>query len=58
MEEKVRNLIEKEVNNMGISISDIIYEKEGNNYFLRMALMCDISDTKHILNFLFTTTMQ
>lgn len=38
MEEKVRNLIEGEVNKLGISIDSIIYEKEGGNYFLRIVI--------------------
>lgn len=38
MEEKVRKLIEKEVNKLGISIDSIIYEKEGSNYFLRIVI--------------------
>lgn len=41
LEEKVRSLIEKEVNNVGVSISDIIYEKENNNYFLRIIIDSD-----------------
>ena len=38
MEEKVRKLIEDEVNKMGIKIDSIIYEKEGSNYFLRIVI--------------------
>lgn len=38
MEEKVRKLIEDEVNKMGIIIDSIIYEKEGSNYFLRIVI--------------------
>ena len=38
MEEKVRNLIEGEVNKLGISIDSITYEKEGSNYFLRIVI--------------------
>lgn len=41
LEEKVRSLVEKEVNNVGVSISDIIYEKENNNYFLRIIIDSD-----------------
>lgn len=41
LEGKVRSLIEKEVNNVGVSISDIIYEKENNNYFLRIIIDSD-----------------
>ena len=38
MEDKVRKLIEKEVNELGINIDSITYEKEGNNYFLRVVI--------------------
>ena len=38
MEDKVRKLIEKEVNKMGITIDSIVYEKEGSNYFLRIVI--------------------
>lgn len=38
MEDKVRKLIEKEVNNLGINIDSITYEKEGSNYFLRIVI--------------------
>lgn len=38
IEEKVRNLIEKDVNNLGISIDNIEYVKEGSNYFLRITI--------------------
>ena len=38
MEEKVRKLIEDEVNKMGIKIDSIVYEKEGSNYFLRIVI--------------------
>ena len=38
MEEKIRNLIEGEVNKLGISIDSIVYEKEGSNYFLRIVI--------------------
>ena len=38
MEDKVRNLIENEVNKMGITIDSINYEREGNNYFLRIVI--------------------
>ena len=38
MEEKVRKLIEDEVNKLGISIDSIVYEKEGSNYFLRIII--------------------
>ncbi len=38
MEEKVRKLIETEVNKMGITIDNVVYEKEGSNYFLRVVI--------------------
>lgn len=38
MEEKVRNLIEKDVSKLGINIDKITYEKEGSNYFLRIVI--------------------
>lgn len=38
MEENVRKLIEKEVNKLGINIDEVIYEKEGGNYFLRIVI--------------------
>ena len=38
MEEKVRKLIEDEVNKMGINIDNIAYEKENGNYFLRIVI--------------------
>ena len=38
MEEKVRKLIEGEVNKLGINIDSVSYEKEGSNYFLRIVI--------------------
>lgn len=38
MENKVRKLIEEEVEKMGITIDSITYEKEGSNYFLRIVI--------------------
>lgn len=38
MEEKIRKLIEEEVNKLGVSIDSITYEKEGSNYFLRIVI--------------------
>ena len=38
MEEIVRNLIEEEVNKLGITIDSISYVKEGGNYFLRIVI--------------------
>ena len=57
IEQKVRELIEKEVNNMGIFIDNIIYEKEGNNFFLRIIIDSDkiidvdtCVDVTHVIN--------
>ena len=38
MENKVRELIEEEVSKAGVKIDSIVYEKEGNNYFLRIVI--------------------
>jgi len=36
IEEQVRKLIEGPVNGIGYKISDIVYEKDGSSYFLRI----------------------
>ena len=38
IEEKVRNLLEKKVNELGVSIDSIAYENESGNYFLRIVI--------------------
>jgi ribosome maturation factor RimP len=38
MENKVRELIEDEVNKLGVKIDSVLYEKEGGNYFLRIVI--------------------
>lgn len=38
MEEQVRKLIEEQVNSLGVTIDNIVYEKEGSNYFLRIII--------------------
>ena len=38
MEDKVRNLIEEEVNKLGVRIDNIEYLKENGNYFLRIVI--------------------
>lgn len=38
IEEKVRELLEKDVNNLGVIIDTITYEKENGNYFLRIII--------------------
>jgi len=42
IEEKVRNLIEKSVNEVGVNIDNIEYVKEGSNYFLRVIIDRDL----------------
>jgi len=41
MEEKIRNLIEGEINKLGINIDRISFLKEGGNYFLRIVIDSD-----------------
>ena len=38
IEEKVRDLIEKKVNELDVNIDSIVYEKESGNYFLRIVI--------------------
>lgn len=38
IEEKVRNLIEKKVNELNVVIDNVAYEKESGNYFLRIVI--------------------
>lgn len=38
MEDKVRNLIEEELNKLGVRIDNIEYLKENGNYFLRITI--------------------
>lgn len=38
MEQKIKNLIEGEVNKLGILIDSVTYEKEGSNYYLRIVI--------------------
>ena len=42
IEEKVRNLISKSVNEIGVIIDNIEYVKEGSNYFLRIVIDRDV----------------
>jgi len=41
IEEKVRNLLEKKVNELGVVIDSIAYENENGNYFLRIVIDSD-----------------
>ena len=54
MEEKIRELIEGEVNKLGIQIDSVVYEKEGSNYFLRIVIdrdeVIDIDDCVEVTN--------
>lgn len=38
LEQKVRELIEKPVNELGVEIDSVVYEKESGNYFLRIVI--------------------
>ena len=38
IEKKVRELVEEKVKELGVSIDSVIYEKEGNNNFLRITI--------------------
>ena len=38
IEDKIKDLISGPVNDMGITIDSIVYEKEGSNYFLRIVI--------------------
>ena len=38
IEEKVRELLEVKVNELGVNIDSISYEKESGNYFLRIVI--------------------
>ena len=38
IEKRVRELIEDSINDMGIVLDNVVYEKEGNNYFLRIII--------------------
>ena len=37
-EEKVRELVEKELNEIGVRVDSVLYVKEGSNYFLRITI--------------------
>ena len=38
IEEKVKRLVEGPINDMGILVDSIVYEKDGNNWFLRIVI--------------------
>lgn len=38
IEQKVRELIEKKVNELGVIVDSVVYEKESGNYFLRIVI--------------------
>ena len=38
IESKVKDLIEKPINDMGIILDSVVYEKSGSNYFLRIVI--------------------
>ena len=57
IENKVRELIEKPINDMGIILDSVEYIKEGNNYFLKIVIDRDkiididtVVDVTHVVN--------
>ena len=42
IEDKVKNLIKDTIQDMGIILDQVIYEKEGSNYFLRVIIDRDV----------------
>lgn len=42
IESKVRDLVEKPINDMGINLDSVVYEKSGSNYFLRIVIDRDL----------------
>ena len=42
IERKVMDLIEKPINDMGIVVDSVVYEKSGNNNFLRIVIDRDV----------------
>ncbi len=42
IEDKVRELIQGTIQDMGIILDQVIYEKEGSNYFLRIIIDRDV----------------
>lgn len=57
IEDKVRSIIEKDILEENYRLDEVIYEKEGNSYFLRIIIdkdgIVDVEDTVkifHIVN--------
>lgn len=54
IEEKIKNLIEKTINNLGYELYDVIYEKEGKDFYLRIFIDNDngisINDCEYVNN--------
>lgn len=57
IEEQVRSIIEKEIEKENYRLDDVIFEKEGKSYFLRIVIdkdgIVDVEDTVkvfHIVN--------
>lgn len=49
MKEKVIEIIGESLNELGLSIYSVDYEKEGNNYFLRIGLDGEVLDLNNIV---------
>lgn len=54
IESKVQNLLEKIINDLGYDLYDVIYEKEGKDYYLRIIIDktdgIDINDCEKVNN--------
>ena len=54
IEEKIKNVIEKPINELGISLNEIKYEKENGSYYLRIFIdkepFINIDDCVNVTN--------
>ena len=54
IEEQVRNIVEESIRKENFYLDEVIYEKEGGNYFLRIVIdkdgIVDVEDTTKIFH--------
>ncbi len=54
IEEQVRGIVEEAINNENFRLDSVVYEKEGNSYFLRLVIdkdgIVDVNDTVKIFH--------
>jgi len=54
IEEQVRDIVEEAINNENFRLDSVVYEKEGNSYFLRLVIdkdgIVDVNDTVKIFH--------